>query len=114
VVRLSAPEIVVERSPDYRTIVVNGVFGGHRPGFFEAILYTDEMVTEEALRSASTDPSRIKVKRTTQCRFVMDPIQAKAFATWLQHHITEYERDIHQIPTGGPRTPGSPAPATYG
>ena len=43
--------IDVVRDDSYRTIVVNGVFGGHRPGFFEAIIYTDEMVADEALSS---------------------------------------------------------------
>jgi len=114
VTELSAPEFSVERSPDYRTIQVSGVFGGHRPGLFEAIIYTDEMIADEALREPTGDPKRVKLKRTIQCRLVIDPIQAKAFAGWLQHHIENYEKEIHEIPTG-PKKPGPPEPvATYG
>lgn len=87
----------VERSPCYRTIVVSGVFGGHRPGFFEAIVYTDELMADRALESQPPDSSKVAVKRTIQCRLLMNPFQAKALLMWLKEHVEAYERKFGEI-----------------
>ena len=91
-------KIDVVRDDSYRTIVVNGVFGGHRPGFFEAIIYTDEMVADEALSSMPPSPEKVKIRRILQCRLIMDPIQAKSLLNWLSNHISEYEKKFGRIP----------------
>jgi len=91
------PEIIVEKSPDYKTIIVSGVFGGHRPGFFEVIVYTDELVADEALSSVPPDTDKIKVKRTLQCRLVMDPVEAKSFFEWFKQHMEQYEKEFGEI-----------------
>ena len=91
------PEIIVERDPSYRSIVVSGVFGGHRPGFFEAIVYTDELVADDALSSIPPATERIKIKRVLQCRLVMDPVQAKNLLQWLKQHIDRYEKEFGEI-----------------
>ncbi|MEM2926005.1 MAG: hypothetical protein QW220_06050 [Candidatus Bathyarchaeia archaeon] len=93
------PKVEVAKDPNYRTILVNGLFGGHRPGFFEAIVYTDEMVAEDALATLRGDPSKVRIRRTLQCRLLMDPVQAKSIAKWLTGHIAEYERTFGKIPT---------------
>jgi len=95
--RKRPPEVVVERSPDYKTIIVSGVFGGHRPGFFEAIVYTDELLADEALASIPPDAERFKIKRTLQCRLVIDPVQAKSLLEWLKRHVEQYEKEFGEI-----------------
>jgi len=91
------PEVIIEKASDYRTIIVSAVFGGHRPGCFEIIIYTDETIADDALSSIPPDPTRIKVKRILQCRLVMDPFQAKSFMLWLKKHIEDYEKEFGEI-----------------
>lgn len=90
----------VQRSNEYRTIIVSGIFGGHRPGFIEALIYSDELVGDAALGGVTPDASKIQVKRTMQCRLFIDPVTAKSIAEWLTGHIVEYEKQFGQIPTG--------------
>jgi len=92
------PKVVAEKHEHYRTINVNGFYGGHRPGFFEAVVYTDEMITEEALSSIPPDSNKIKIKRTLQARLVIDPFQAKSFLKWLSEHTKQYETTFGKIP----------------
>ena len=91
--------VSVERDPEFRTIVVSGLFGGHRPGFVEAVAYTDELVTDEALKSIKPDSSKLAIKRTLQCRLYIDPVTAKSINQWLNKHIAEYESEFGPIPT---------------
>ena len=91
------PKINVKKAEDYKTIIVNGVFGGHRPGFFEVIVYTDELVADDVLGSHQPDPKKIQIDRTIQCRLILDPLQAKSFVTWLSQHIKQYEEMFGEI-----------------
>jgi len=102
---MEAPKFKKEISPHYRTIVVSGVFGGHRPGWFEMIIFTDE-IDPESLDPALSG-SRVVVKRTFQCRLILDPIQAKSLLQWLTYHVKEYEKKFGEI-----KMP--PAPSTRG
>ncbi|MCS7114817.1 MAG: DUF3467 domain-containing protein, partial [Candidatus Bathyarchaeota archaeon] len=95
------PKVVVEKHEGYRTIIQNGVFGGHRPGFFEWVVYTDEMVADEALSSIPDDPTKAYIKRTLQCRIICDAVQAKALHQWLSQHIAEYEKSFGKIVAPG-------------
>lgn len=112
---VTAPEITVERSPDYRTIIVNGVFGGHQVGYFSAVIYTDEQILDEVLSDIEPKVRKPKIKRTLQCRLVFDPIQAKSIVKWLQEHVDSYEKTFHEIPTGPKETQQKGPPSTtYG
>lgn len=93
------PRIEVRKDERYRDIIVNGIFGGPRPGFFEAILYTDELVVDEAVKSVPFNNEKLYLRRTIQCRLVMDPVQAKSFAMWLNRHIQSYEKTFGKIVT---------------
>lgn len=83
----------------YRTIIVNVVYEGHRPGFFEATVYTDEMIADEALSTIPEDATKVYIKRLLQCRLAMDPVQAKSLARWLSRYIGEYEKTFGKIVT---------------
>lgn len=91
------PVFVVDYSPDYGTINVDGFVGGNRPGFFEAIIFSEESMVDESLAGVF-DPANIKILRTLQTRLIINPIQAKSLQKWLNHHISEYEKHFGEIP----------------
>ena len=93
------PKIVVERHEGYRTIIESGVYGGHRPGFFEWIVYTDELVADDALSTIPPDPAKGYVKRVLQCRLVMTALEAKGLWQWLSDRINKYEKQYGKIIT---------------
>ena len=107
------PKIVVEKHKDYRTIVVDGVFGGHKPGTFEVIVYTDELEPDEALAAIPTARDKIKVRRTIQCRLVLNPVQAKTLERWLATQIQAYEKKFGKIPFPAEKEQAGGAPAPY-
>lgn len=98
-VRMSPPEVETSEHPNYRTINVNGVFGGHRAMFFEIVVYSDELKATKALSSAQVAPDKSTVKRTLECRLLIDPYQAKSIALWLNQHVAEYEKLFGRIPS---------------
>lgn len=98
---MSEPKIAVVKDANYKTIVVSGMFGGRRPGFFEAIVYSDELVADEAVNSMTLNPEKASIKRTLQCRLYFDPITAKSILSWLNDHIAKYEGEFGKIPIPG-------------
>ena len=105
---MSHPPLNVEYAEDYKTINVNGVFGGHRPGYFEFVVYTDEGDAEKSLAEFPPDPKKIVIKRTIHARMIMDLVQAKSFSKWLNNHISRYERQFGAIPDIGKEGKGPP------
>lgn len=93
------PKVVVEKHEGYRTIIQSGVLGGHRPGFFEWVIYTDEGVVDEVLSTIPPDVTKLHIKRTLQCLVRATPDQAKSMAAWLNQHIVEYEKLFGKIVT---------------
>ncbi len=91
-------KVEAKRADDFKTILVDGVFGGSRAGLFELICYTDELNAEEALASVVPDGSKVNVKRTLECRLVLTPIQAKAMLNWLTQSLDQYEKQFGKIP----------------
>src|SRR5438093_219540 len=81
---MAMPKIEVFEDPGYKSINVSGIFGGQRPGYFEAILYTDQLEAKEALSSVNLIPERAYVRRTLQCRLIIDPVTAKSILGWFQ------------------------------
>lgn len=93
------PKIEMGEHPNYRTVNVSGVFGGHRPMFFEVIVHSDELKATEALAGAQYAPERSIIKRTLECRLLIDPYQAKLISKWLDNHVQEYEKKFGHIPS---------------
>jgi hypothetical protein len=83
--------------------MVNGIFGGFRPGYFEAIAYTDELIAKDALSTVNLAPERAYVKRTMQCRLVIDPVTTKSILSWLQDQVEQYEKTFGTIPSAEDR-----------
>lgn len=98
---MSHPPIEIDYAKDYRTINVNGVYGGRRPGYFEAVIYSDQVNPEKALAEIPADPKKTIIIRTLETRLLFTPIQAKVFAKWLSSVIGKYEADFGTIPEPG-------------
>ncbi len=98
--KIQPRELKVEtvRAEDYKTVIVDGVFGGSRSGLFEMICYTDEMCADEALASIIPDSSKVYIRRTLQCRLVLTPMQAKGLLNWLTQTLNQYEKQFGKIP----------------
>lgn len=93
------PKVQLVEHPNYRTINVSGVIGGQRPMYFEVVIHSDELKAGEALADADLAPERSEIKRTLECRLLIDPFQAKMISNWLQKNIVEYERLYGKIPS---------------
>lgn len=65
--------------------------------YFEVILYSDELVAADALSSAEIATERSSVKRTLECRLIIDPFQAKTIHDWLGKHIADYEKVFGRV-----------------
>ncbi len=89
---MAAPKVEVSEDPQYKSINVSGVFGGQRPGYFEAILFTDQLEAREALSSVNPILERAYIRRTLQCRLIIDPVTAKSILGWLENSIKQYEQ----------------------
>jgi hypothetical protein len=85
------------RSDTFKNINVSGFFGGHRPGYFEAVIYSDEMDAGKALQTQPPDSEKIEINRILECRLLMDPFQAKSVLEWLQKHVEDYEKIFGEI-----------------
>ncbi len=94
-----SPEIQVREHPNFRTINVNGVFGGPRGMYFDIVLFSDESKVASALSSLKIAPERTTISRTLECRLIIDPLNAKAISQWLMLSITEYEKQFGRIPS---------------
>jgi len=91
-------KVETKRADDFKTIIVDGVFGGTRAGLFEMVCYSDELNAEEALASIIPDGSKVNVKRTLECRLVLTPIQAKGLLNWLSQSLDQYEKQFGKVP----------------
>jgi hypothetical protein len=109
--RKPPPKIALQKHETYRTIFQTGLFGGPRPGYFEWIIYTDEMVADDALGPIPPDPTKSYIKRTLQCSIMMTPIQAKNLVDLLGQQITQYEKTFGKIALPGKKGQ-KPPPST--
>jgi len=95
----SIPDIEIEEHPNYRTVHINGIFGGFRSMYLEMIVYSDELKAQKALSQAQLAPEKSSIKRTLETRLVMDPFQAKSISDWLTKNIQAYEKQFGRIPS---------------
>ena len=96
---MSVPEFKARKHEQYRTINANGMFGGVRMGYIEAIVYSEETDLTNALGSAQINPNKLEVSRILECRIIWDPIQLKATSLWLNSKVKEYEELFGSIPS---------------
>ena len=96
---MSLPEFSAVKHPQYRTIHVNGIFGGVRMGYMEAVVYSEESELTKALGSMQINANRAEVNRVLECRLVIDPIQLKSIAIWMNKQVEDYEKIFGRIPS---------------
>lgn len=89
----------MKEHPNFRTINVNGVFGGARGMYFDIVLFSDESKVSSALSTIGTAPEKTTINRTLECRLIIDPLNAKAISQWLMLNIAEYEKQFGRIPS---------------
>lgn len=94
-----SPDIQVREHPNFRTINVNGVFGGARGMYFDIVLFSDESKVASALSTMDAAPEKTTISRTLECRLIIDPLNAKAISQWLMLNISEYEKQFGTIPS---------------
>lgn len=92
-------EIEVKEHPHFRTINVNGVFGGVRGAYLEVVIFSDEVKLINALSTFNISAEKATLSRTIEARLIMDPLQAKTIAQWLTSHVNEYEKQFGRIPS---------------
>jgi len=97
-------KIEVMKAADYRTINVDGIIGGAKTRYFEIVCFTDEGDYREATNSPLPVMEKAILKRTLQCRLVVDPMMAKIIHGWLGNQILLYEKSVGKIPTQVPQT----------
>ncbi|MGC1709607.1 MAG: hypothetical protein WA799_07395 [Nitrosotalea sp.] len=96
---MSQPEFNSRKHEQYRTINVNGVFGGIRMGYVEIVTYSEEADLTKAMSSAQINPNKAEIDRVLECRLIMDPIQMKSVSLWLAKNVEEYEKLFGRIPS---------------
>lgn len=93
-------DVEAKEHPNYRTIIVNGAYGGARPMYFDIVLYSDEYNPIKDLSTTiKTANEKPIVNRTLECRLIIDPFQAKILSQWLANHVNEYEKQFGRIPS---------------
>lgn len=83
------------KDDNYRTIYVNGVFGGLDPVEGRMIFYIDEIEPE----MDENTPGKMKVKKIVRRLLVdirMSPAQFKSIADWMQSHIERFDRELRE------------------
>ncbi|HJR84702.1 MAG TPA: hypothetical protein VJ772_04965 [Nitrososphaeraceae archaeon] len=92
-------EIEVTEHPDYRTINVTGVISGHQMMSFQLIFYSEELDCKDALTDRNIAVSKVRGKRTLECRLLMSAFTAKILHGVLTSEINAYEKMFGNIPT---------------
>jgi len=96
---MSGIDIETGYSTNYRRINVTGLFGSIQPFGLEAQVYSQEPIVDKVLASEPIRPDKTSLKRTIECSLIIDPMQMKSIANWLNSKIKEYENVFGRIPS---------------
>jgi len=80
------------RSPVYREITPDYIFGGGRPGYIEMILVTTKFNAVEAVINKKN-----VLEHTEEVALKIPPQQAKSMVIWLLQNIKSYENAFGKI-----------------
>jgi len=84
------PEQRGYRSPDYREITPDYVFGGFKPESIDMTLVTTKLnAFEKTVNQVDV------VEHTEEVNIKLTPMQAKSVAIWLLHNIKLYESQFN-------------------
>jgi hypothetical protein len=92
---VATPEIEQRgyRSPNYREITPDYIFGGVKPGYIETIIVTTKLGAFEKVVN-----QKDVVEHTEEVTLKITPIQAKSLTVWLLQNIKLYENTFGKIP----------------
>ncbi len=93
------PEIDGETSPNFKRIIVDGVFGHIDSIGLQVIMYSQHSIIDKALESEPIASNRAKIKRIAECELIMSPMQLKSVCLWLEQKVKEYETLFGKIPS---------------
>ena len=96
---MGVPDITVEKDEKYKTINVNGFFGGMKDMLLEVLFFSQQLDADKALVQNQPDGTRAEYKRIVEARIIIDPQTMKNFVEWLNTKIVEYEKVYGQILT---------------
>lgn len=83
------------RSPYYREVTPDYIFGGVKPGFLEM-----SVVTTKASPFEKMVNHRDVIEHTEEITLKLAPMQAKSLITWLLQNIKLYESAFGKITNG--------------
>ncbi|MCA9827468.1 MAG: hypothetical protein KC444_03630 [Nitrosopumilus sp.] len=89
--RNSGPKITVTKSEDYEDIFVSTVWGGTRPGHIEAVVVSESIEMDEALKDLAINTAKVNAHREIRCRLIFEPHSFKDIVTWMNEKLKEYE-----------------------
>ncbi|MHC1624697.1 MAG: DUF3467 domain-containing protein [Methermicoccaceae archaeon] len=90
------PRINRSRAPDYKTVFLGGVHGGHRPEHFEMVVKSITLNANESEEEGIT-----VLDMVDEVCIIMTPGEAKRTMLWLKDHVERWERqfgEIKQVP----------------
>ena len=96
---MSVPEFRSKKHENFRTINVNGMFGGVRLGYIEATIYSELTDFEKAMAQPNIDKNKMEIHRIQECRLIFDPLQLKSTAIWFNQQVKQYEKLFGTIPS---------------
>ena len=94
-----SPEITGETSPNFRRVIVDGMYGHIDSIGLNAIVYSQINIIDKVLETPDLTPARTKVKRIVEFEMVMSPMQMKSTYLWLEKKIKAYETLFGKIPS---------------
>jgi hypothetical protein len=83
----------LSKSPEYKVIYINGVFGGLSPDEGRMIFYVDRLVPE-MLEEPAGAMKLEKINRELVIDIRMSSAQFKSIAEWMISHIKELEEAL--------------------
>src|SRR5918998_4184515 len=93
------PEFKSETSENYKIVNVGGIAGSINAGGLEAIIYSEQKVFDEALKSPIVNSNRVYIKRMMEINLRIDPVILVSIHNWLGEKIKEYEKIFSKIPS---------------
>ena len=91
-------DVGFEKSPNYRHIPVNGVWGSasaqeiHANFFFDRAAFPESITREDSGIEVDREMGRFAVTRTLEVGICMTPTTARSIAEWLLEKVDEADR----------------------
>ena len=92
--------IEVIESEKYNDIIANGFVARRQGVNFEFVIWSERPELAETLAENPPNVQKTHMKRTVECRLLMDPFQAKLLLKSIQNMVKEYENIFGKIDLG--------------